>query len=84
MAKDETEPAYLKELKALLKRHSNATIIWAHTGLGRVVAPAKNHLALIEAILRDPDFRNVYTDLSWDEVAKYVVATPRPPSSGPT
>ena len=76
VTKRDTEPAYLNEIKALFKRHPNTTIIWAHTGLGRVVAPATNHLAIIEAILRDPDFRNVYTDLSWDEVAKYVVATP--------
>ena len=76
VAKDETEPAYLNQVRALFKRHPRTTIIWAHTGLGRVVTPAVNHLALIEAILRDPDFRNVYTDLSWDEVAKYVVATP--------
>ena len=76
VAKDEIEPAYLSQLKALFKRHPNTTIIWAHTGLGRVVAPARNHLVLIEAILRDPDFRNVYADISWDEVAKYVVATP--------
>jgi amidohydrolase family protein len=76
VAKDKTEPAYLNQLKALFRRHPNTTIIWAHTGLGRVVAPTNNHLVLIEAILRDPDFRNVYADLSWDEVAKYVVATP--------
>ena len=76
VTKRDTEPAYLNEIKALFKRHPNTTIIWAHTGLGRVVAPATNHLAIIEEILRDPDLRNVYTDLSWDEVAKYVVATP--------
>ena len=76
VAKNETEPAYLREIKALFKRHPNTTIIWAHTGLGRVVAPGRNHLALIEAILRDSNFRNVYTDLSWDEVANYIVASP--------
>ena len=74
--KGDIEPAYLNELKALFKRHPNTTIIWAHTGLGRTVAPPSNHLALIEAILGDPDFRNVYADISWDETAKYVVATP--------
>jgi predicted TIM-barrel fold metal-dependent hydrolase len=45
-------------------------------GLGRVVPPTRNHAAYIEAILRDPDFRNVYVDISWDEVAKYIVASP--------
>ena len=32
--------------------------------------------APIEAILKDPQFSNVYFDISWDEVAKYLVATP--------
>jgi Amidohydrolase len=76
LTKGNSEPAYLSPLKALFKRHPGTTIIWAHTGLGRVVAPGRNHLALIEEILRDPDFRNVYADISWDEVAKYIVAPP--------
>ncbi len=45
-------------------------------GLGRLVAPANGYLAQIEAILRDRDFHNVYVDISWDEVAKYFVASP--------
>ena len=32
--------------------------------------------AEIEAILRDPNFLNVHLDISWDEVAKYFVASP--------
>jgi amidohydrolase family protein len=75
-AKEGSEPAYLSDIKALFKRHRNATIIWAHMGLGRVVPPARNHAARIEEILRDPAFRNVYVDISWDEVAKYIVASP--------
>ena len=76
VARDEPEPAYLAQVKALFKHHPNTTIIWAHTGLGRVVAPSKNHFELIEAILRDPGFHHVYFDISWDEVAKYFLATP--------
>ena len=76
VAKDESQPAYLSQMKAVFKRHPNTTIIWAHMGLGRLVAPPKGHLAQIEAILRDPDFHNVYLDISWDEVAKYFVARP--------
>jgi len=76
VAKDESEPAYLKQTKAVFKRHPNTTIIWAHMGLGRLVAPANGYLAQIEAILRDGDFHNVYVDISWDEVAKYFVASP--------
>src|SRR6266567_1471385 len=76
VAKDESEPAYLNQIKEVFKQHPNTTIIWAHMGLGRLVAPANGYLAQIEAILRDRDFHNVYDDISWDEVAKYFVASP--------
>lgn len=69
-------PAYLEQMKALLKRHPNTTIIWAHTGVGRVVRPIKDHAANLAVILSDPTLKNVYFDISWDEVAKYVVANP--------
>jgi predicted TIM-barrel fold metal-dependent hydrolase len=69
IAKDEFEPAYLNQMKAVFKRHPNATIIWAHMGLGRSVAPAKGHLAQVEAILSDASFQNSYVDISWDEVS---------------
>lgn len=87
-ARADTEPVYLSQMKALLKRHPNTTIIWAHMGLGRVVHPvqtqaaadaAERHpgqLALIDAMIRDPELAHVYFDISWDEVAKYAVATP--------
>jgi hypothetical protein len=80
------EPVYLSQMKALLARHPNATIIWAHTGLGRVVQPvsvsagaavrSSNHIGIVEGILTDPALRHVDFDISWDEVAKYAVATP--------
>jgi hypothetical protein len=75
-AKEGSEPAYLGEIKTLFKRHRNATIIWAHMGLGRTVRPGKNHAMQIEEILKDPDFDHVYFDLAWDEVAKYFVGSP--------
>src|SRR5439155_16659246 len=34
VAKDESEPAYLNQIKAVFKRHPNTTIIWAHMGSG--------------------------------------------------
>jgi len=34
-----------------------------------------HHVATLEAILKDPQFGHVYFDISWDEVAKYLVAT---------
>src|SRR5436190_11985022 len=39
MAKEKTDPVYLDQMKALLKRHPHTTIIWAHIGLGRIVHP---------------------------------------------
>jgi hypothetical protein len=69
-------PAYLDQMKALLKRHPGTTIIWAHTGLGRIVRPIRDHAANLAAILSDPAMKNVYFDISWDEVAKYIIASP--------
>jgi predicted TIM-barrel fold metal-dependent hydrolase len=74
--KEGAEPAYLAQMKALLKRHPNTTIIWAHSGLGRIVVPIKGHAAMLESILSDPAMHNVYFDISWDAVAKYIVASP--------
>jgi hypothetical protein len=75
-AKPGTPPAYLEQMKALLRRHPKTTIIWAHTGMGRIVRPVKDHAAVLETILNDPAMSNVYFDISWDEVAKYFVASP--------
>jgi hypothetical protein len=84
-AKQDTEPVYLNQMKTLLRRHPNASIIWAHVGLGRVVQPvqvsagsamrAPNHVEIIEAMLADPTLSHVNFDISWDEVAKYAVAS---------
>jgi hypothetical protein len=63
-------------MKALLRRHPGTTIIWAHTGVGRVIRPIHHHTKMIEDILNDPEMRHVMFDISWDEVAKYVVETP--------
>jgi hypothetical protein len=75
-AKEGAEPAYLEQTEALFRRHPNTTIIWAHTGMGRVVRPIKNHAANIAEMLGDPAFSHVYFDISWNEVAKYIVASP--------
>jgi hypothetical protein len=66
------EPAYLAQMKDLLRRHSRTQIIWAHVGLGRVVRPVENHLGIVAGILDDPAFAHVSFDISWDEVAKYL------------
>jgi predicted TIM-barrel fold metal-dependent hydrolase len=70
------EPYLLPQLKALFARHPQTTIIWAHGGLGRIVRPVHEHLALLSRALGDPALGHVYLDISWDEVAKYIVATP--------
>ena len=75
-AKPGAEPAYAVQMKALFKRHPNTTFIWAHIGVGRIVRPVKDQVAIVEEIINDPQLRNVHFDISWDEVAKYVVATP--------
>jgi hypothetical protein len=87
-AKQDQEPVYLTQTKALLKRHPDTTIIWAHTGLGRVVHPPNaqasagtrqtnpNHRAILTAMLEDPGLSHVYFDISWDEVAKYAISSP--------
>lgn len=69
-------PAYLNPMKTLLRRHPGATTIWAHMGVGRVVRPITHHAATIEEILKDPAMGHVMFDISWDEVAKYVVESP--------
>jgi predicted TIM-barrel fold metal-dependent hydrolase len=87
-AKAGTEPAYLAQMKALLRRHPKTTIIWAHMGLGRIVHPVQasgsapaternpNHATIVEGILADTTLRHVYFDISWDEVAKYILSSP--------
>lgn len=75
-AKPGSDPAYASQVKDLFKRHPRATIIWAHIGVGRIIRPVKSQAAIVEEIINDPNLRNVYFDISWDEVAKYIVATP--------
>ena len=74
-AKAGSAPAYFDALRAVVARHPRTTIIWAHTGVGRVVRPVANHLRMIESLIADPALRHLYFDLSWDEVAKYIVAS---------
>jgi hypothetical protein len=69
-------PAYLDQMRNLIKRHPKTTIIWAHTGMGRIVRPVERHAAVLESMLKDPAFQNLYFDISWSEVAKYLVASP--------
>ncbi len=85
-AKTDADPVYLTQMKALLKRHPKTSIIWAHVGLGRIVHPIRvsaeaaernpTHVGIVETMLQDPALSHVNFDISWDEVAKYAVASP--------
>jgi hypothetical protein len=67
------KPNYLDGMKDLIRRHPATTIIWAHVGVGRIVAPLKDMVTLMEGMLSDPAYKNLFIDISWDEVAKYIV-----------
>jgi predicted TIM-barrel fold metal-dependent hydrolase len=87
-AKAGAEPVFLTQMRELLRRHPKTTIIWAHIGLGRVVHPVQGQATMeaterapayrqiVEAMINDPTLSHVYFDISWDEVAKYAVASP--------
>jgi hypothetical protein len=70
------EPYQLKQLGELFRQHPKATIIWAHVGLGRIVRPVKDQLAIVDRALGDPSLSHVNIDISWDETAKYITASP--------
>ena len=89
-AKQGAQPVYLRQMKDLLRRHPRTTIIWAHMGLGRVVHPVQGSASaptterapgqmgvIVGDIVKDPAFSHVCFDISWDEVAKYIVANPQ-------
>lgn len=87
-AQEGATPVYLQQMKDLLLRHPDTMVIWAHAGLGRVVHPVATEggaaaaertvgqPAIIEQALGNPELRHLHFDLSWSELAKYVVATP--------
>ena len=71
------QPSYqAKQLGDLFRRHPNTSIIWAHCGLGRIVRPVKDQLIIVEEMFADPALKHVNVDISWDEIAKCIVATP--------
>jgi hypothetical protein len=82
------EPYQVVQLRDLFLRHPKTTIIWAHAGLGRVVRPISpqastgyedarglNQIEILERLLSNPALGQVHIDLSWDETAKYIVAS---------
>jgi len=83
------EPYQVNQLRELFLRHPKTTIIWAHAGVGRVVGPLKDRasagydapegisqIGILERALSNPGLTHLNIDISWDETAKYIVATP--------
>ncbi|HYA40961.1 MAG TPA: hypothetical protein VEF34_06640 [Syntrophobacteraceae bacterium] len=69
------EAPYTAGMKHLCSQSPKAKVYWAHTGLGRFVKPAANHLRIVSEVLDAcPSW---YTDLSWDLVQAYIV-DPKP------
>ena len=66
-------PVHYDDLLRLLRKHPNASVIWAHTGLGRFVSPSQRHVELLDDMLSDSRYDHVMLDISWDEVARYIV-----------
>ncbi len=69
------DPYLVLQMRDLIKRHPKTQIIWAHMGLGRIVHPVKDQLGILERGIRNPDLANLHFDISWDETAKYLVAS---------
>lgn len=70
------DPYPAVQLAQLLKRHPRTSVIWAHCGLGRIVHPVVDQIGIVERALANPELAHLHIDISWDEVAKYLVATP--------
>jgi len=70
------EPYIVPQFRDLMLRHPQSVVIWAHAGVGRIVHPVKDHLAMMERGIANPQMKNFYVDISWTELAKYVVSTP--------
>ena len=70
------EPYQVAQLRELLRRHPRTTVIWAHCGLGRIVHPVKDQIGILDRALSSPELPNLHVDVSWDETAKYLVASP--------
>lgn len=70
------EPYIVAQMRDLFLRHPDTTIIWAHCGVGRIVRPLADQLGIVERLLETPLLPNVYIDISWEETARYITASP--------
>jgi hypothetical protein len=69
------DPYVVRQFAALVKRHPNTTVIWAHIGLGRIVRPVEAQIEILERALANPELKNLHFDISWNETAKYIVSS---------
>jgi hypothetical protein len=70
-------PMHIEDVKALMRSCPNTEIVWAHAGgLGRFVRESPNHLAELEALMRDPTLNHVKLDISWSVVAEQIMRDP--------
>ena len=71
------DPYPARQLGELLQRHPKTTIIWAHMRAGPRRPPGQGPARHPGARAgRSRALATCYIDISWDEVAKYLVATP--------
>ncbi|WP_179953123.1 amidohydrolase family protein [Desulfobotulus mexicanus] len=66
-------PRYFDSFLALVKRHPDTTVIWAHTGLGRFVRPSAEHLQLLRMALDGSP--NLNMDISWSVLAETITSS---------
>jgi hypothetical protein len=76
-ASDTPHPAYLDDMKALVRRHPRRRSSGRTPASDAWRGPVKHHAKVLEAMLADPAYRISYFDISWDVVAKYFVSTRR-------
>ncbi len=63
---------YTEGMKQLCANSPGARVYWAHTGLGRFVKPAADHLEQVSEVLEACP--NWAVDISWDLVQAYIVS----------
>ncbi len=72
----DAHPAHFDAFLELVADHPDATIVWAHSGLGRFVEPTDGYVDLLEDVLEDDRYAHLHLDLSWDVVAEQIADDP--------
>ena len=74
--KPERADVYVDQMSDLFRRHPRRPSSGRTPASGASSSRCTATSPILESILKDPAFKHVYFDISWDQVAKYVVATP--------